>query len=203
MKQPMKSALTIGTGVIVATGFVLAPAVASAANSPASTTINANIASTISISTSGTVTLAITPTGSGSASSASDTVTVNTNNALGYKLQLANASATVGTLANGGNSLATASGTFASPAALGNNTWGYRVDGVGTFGAGPTSAQTNAASLTGLWAKVPLSASPDQLKNTSTTATNDTTTVWYGAMADTTKPNGTYAGTVTYTATTN
>lgn len=177
MKQPIKSALAVSTGMVVAAGFVLAPAVANAATDTASTTINATIGSTISIATSGTVTLAITPTGSGSATSASDTVTVNTNNALGYKLQIANSSATDGTLANGGNSLAVASGSFASPAALGNNSWGYRVDGAGTFGAGPTNAQSNQASLAGTWAKVPLSGSPDQIKNTASTATNDTTTV--------------------------
>jgi len=201
MKQSIKSAFAVGTGMMVAAGFVIAPAVANAASSPASTTINATVGSTISITTSGTVTLAITPTGTGSASSASDTVTVNTNNATGYKLQLANSSATDATLANGANTIGAASGTFASPAALGNNTWGYHIDGVPFTGT--ATAQTNVASLTGTWAKVPLSASPDQIKTTASTATNDTTTVWYGAMADTTKPNGTYTGTVTYTATTN
>jgi len=201
MKQSFKSALSIGTGMVVATGFVLAPAIASADTKTASTTINANVGSTISITTSGTVALPITPTGSGSASSKADTVTVNTNNATGYTLQLANTSATVGTLGNGTDTLAAASGTFAAPAALGNNSWGYHVDGLPGF-TGTASEETNVTSLTGLWAKVPLSASPDQIKSTSSTATNDVTTVWYGAMADTTKSNGIYTGSVTYTATT-
>lgn len=202
MKHQLKSVLTGSLGVVGVVGVVLAPAAVFAATDSANTTINASVAATISISTSSTVTLNITPTGSGSASSSSDTVTVSTNRSSGYNLKLADADATV-TLDNGGNSIAAASGTFASPAALGNNTWGYRVDNAGTFGAGPTSAQTNQASLSGTWAAVPASGSPATLKTTATTATNDTTTVWYGAKVDTSKPDGTYTDTVTYTATTN
>ena len=201
MRQ-QKTSILAGVATVIATVGVLTPAAFAAVSNSASTVINANIGSTISISTSGTVNLAITPTASGSASSASDTVSVSTNNSLGYNLQLADSDATTN-LVNGASTIAASSGTFASPATLANNTWGYRVDGAGTFGAGPTSAQTNQSSLSGTWAGVPASGSPATLKSTSTTATADTTTVWYGAKADTTKPNGTYTDTVTYTATTN
>lgn len=201
MKKKLKM-FAIGGGVLsVGTAGLLMPLV-SAASQSANTVVNANIGVTVSISTSGTVNLAITPTGSGSASSASDAVSVSTNDAAGYKLQLADADTNTG-LVNSGNTIAATSGTFAAPAALANNTWGYRIDSAGTFGAGPTTAQTNAASLSGTWAGVPSSASPATLKTTATTAAADTTTVWYGAMADTTKPNGTYTDTVTYTATGN
>lgn len=202
MKHQLKSVLTGSLSVVGVVGVVLAPAAVFAATDSANTTINASVAPTISISTSSTVTLNITPTSAGSASSSSDTVTVSTNRSSGYNLKLADSDATV-TLDNGVNSIAAASGTFASPAALGNNTWGYRVDGAGSFGAGPTIAQTNQASLSGTWAAVPASGSPATLKTTATTATNDTTTVWYGAKVDTSKPDGTYTDTVTYTATTN
>lgn len=185
--------------LIAASVFV--PAVY-AASSTAGTTVNVNIGSAISISTSGTVNLSITPAGGGSASSASDSVAVSTNNATGYKLLLADSDSN-NTLAKGSDTIVATSGTFAAPAALANNSWGYRIDGSGSFGAGTTTAQSNVASLSGTWAKVPLSGSPDTLKTTATTATNDTTTVWYGAKVDTTLPNGTYQGTVTYTATTN
>jgi len=196
------SKLAIGGAVVGVIASVLVPAAAFAANQSAGTTINADIGSTISISTSGTVTLAVTPTASGSATSASDTVSVSTNNATGYYLQLASSSAQV-TLTNGGNSIAASSGTQASPVTLANNTWGYRVDSAGGFGAGPTSTQTNVTSLSNTWAAIPASGSPNTLKTTATTASADTTTVWYGAKVDTTKPNGTYSNTVTYTATTN
>jgi hypothetical protein len=200
MKQPLKSALIGGASLVAVAGTVLIPAAAFAASTTANTTINANVAAVISMSTSGTVNLAITPTGSGSATSASDTVSVSTNRSAGYNLKIADADATL-TLTKGPDTIAAAGGTFAAPAALGNNTWGYRVDNAGTFGAGPTTAQTNVASLSNTWAAI--STTAQTIKTTATTATNDTTTVWYGAMADTSKPDGTYSDIVTYTATTN
>lgn len=181
---------------------VLSPVIASAATDTKSTTINATIGSTISMTTSGTVALGVTPTSGSTASSVSDVVTVSTNNASGYNLSLADSDATT-TLVSGGNSISAHTGTFASPSALANNAWGYRVDGSGTFGAGPTSAQTNQASLSGTWAGVPASGAPQVLKTTATTASADVTNVWYGVKVDTTKPTGVYSDSVTYTATTN
>lgn len=183
-----------------AIAVAVTPVVASAAT--ANTTINATVASVISITTSSTVALGITPDGDGQSSSASDTVTVNTNDADGYVLTLADSDATT-TLANGGNNLTAHAGTQASPTTLANNTWGYRVVSVGGFGAGATSAETNVDTLALTWAGVPATGSPNTLKTTATTAVNDTTTVWYGAKADTSKPAGVYTGTVTYTATAN
>lgn len=188
--------------VMSAFAILASPVIASAASNTANTTINATIASVISISTSGTVAIGVTPTGSGAATSNSDTVTVSTNNAAGYNLTLAD-SDTNTNLVNGGNNIAAHAGTWASPTTLANNSWGYRVDGAGSFGAGPTSAETNQANLTGSWAGVPSSASPQQLKTTSATASGDNTVVWYGVKVDTTKPNGLYTDQVTYTATTN
>ena len=166
------------------------------------TVINATVGSTISMTTSGTVTLNITPDANGQSSSSSDSVSVSTNNSGGYTLTLADSDATT-TLVNGGNTLTAHAGTQGTPTTLANNTWGYRSDGVGGFGAGPASTQTNVDTLSLTWAGVPASGSPNTLKTTATTASNDTTTVWFGAKADTTKPNGTYTGTVLYTATTN
>lgn len=189
-----------GSGLAVA-GVLLSPVMASAVASTGTTTINATIGSVISMTTSSAVALAVTPVSGGSATSASDAVSVSTNNALGYTLTLADSDATT-TLVNGGNTIAAGAGTFAAPVTLANNTWGYRVDGVGAFGAGPTSVQTNQANLSGLWTGVPATGSAHTLKSTSSTATNDITTVWYGVKADTTNPNGVYSDQVTYTATT-
>ena len=87
---------------------------------------------------------------------------------------------------------------------MATNTWGYRVDSLGGFGSGPTSSQ-NSAAISGSikFAAVPATASPNTLKTTSGTASNDTTTVWYGVAADTSQPSGTYTDSVTYTATAN
>ncbi len=198
----MKRKLPAIVGLASVALVISTPAFAAAVSSSTNTTINATIASTISVSSGATVAVAITPTGSGAASSASDTVTVSTNNALGYNLSLAD-SDTNTNLVNGATNIASHAGTFGSPSTLANNSWGYRVDSAGTFGAGPTSAQTNVASLSNTWAGVPSSASPQQLKTTAVTATNDTTTVWYGVKSDTTKPSGVYSDQVTYTAVTN
>lgn len=188
---------------MITLGTVLTPLVVSAASDTDNTVITANIASVITMTTSGTVAINITPTGSGAASSASDTVTISTNHSAGYNLVLKDSDTTL-TLTKGGDTIANHTGTFASPSTLANNSWGYRVDGAGTFGSGPTSAETNQANLAGTWAGIKSSSvAGDTLKTTATTAANDVTTVWYGVKADTTKPNGAYTNTVTYTATTN
>jgi hypothetical protein len=168
-----------------------------------STTITSTIGSTINVfTTSGTVTLNATPTGSGVQSTASDTITVSTNNSSGYTLSVAETNAS-SSLVSGGNSIAATSGTYASPTALTANKWGYRVDSLGSFGNGPTSAITNNAIGTLTYAAVPATASPQVLKTTATTATNNTTTVWYSLAVNTSVPSGTYTNSVTYTAVTN
>lgn len=187
---------------VAVSAVLLSPVIASAATDTKSTTVNVTIGSTISMTTSGSVALGVTPTGAGAASSASDIVTVATNNSTGYNLSLADSDATT-TLVSGANSIAAHTGSFGTPSTLANNSWGYRVDGAGTFGAGPTSAQTNQANLSGTWAGVPPTGSPQVLKTTAATSAGDVTTVWYGTKVDTTKANGVYSDAVTYTATTN
>ncbi|HMS31291.1 MAG TPA: hypothetical protein PJ984_02760 [Candidatus Saccharibacteria bacterium] len=195
-KRVIQKALAL----VFAVGVLVSPSVVRAATASANTTINATIASVISISTSGTVAIAITPIAGGSQTSASDTVTVSTNNAAGYDLTLANSDATL-TLVNGANTIGAHAGTYAAPTALANNTWGYAVGGLGSFDASYTTL-TNATTSTTKWSGVPSSASPQNIKSTATVASGDTTTVWYAVKADTTKPNGVYTDTVTYTATT-
>ena len=205
MKQQLRNSLRAATAFVGVAAVALAPVAASAAANSANTTINAVIASTISITTSGTVTLNITPVSGGAQTSASDTVTVNTNHSAGYNLAVKDSDATL-TLTNGGNTIAASSNTFAAGAALANNTWGYAVadttTGIGTNNFDTTySVLTNVASSSTTWAGI--TASDQVFKTTATNALNDTTTVWYSAKADTSKPNGTYADVVTYTATTN
>lgn len=183
-------------------GVVGLPTAAGAATT--STTINSAISSVISVFTSnGTVTANVTPTGAGAQTIASDTLTVSTNNTAGYTLQIADSDATT-TLASGSDTIPASSGTQGTPVAQSANTWGYRVDGLGGFGAGPTSGQSSAAiSGTIKFAGMPANSSPNTIKTTATTASNDTTTVWYGVAANTSQPTGTYSDTITYTATAN
>lgn len=202
MKQIVKSSLIAGTSIAAIVGLVLAPTFqASAASNTANTTINATVNAVISITTGSTVAISLTPTGSGVVSSASDTVTVSTNNSTGYNLKLADSDATT-TLVSGANNFAAHTGTFVAPTALANNTWGYAVAAAGGFDAS-YSAENNSTTSTTKWAGVPATGSPVTLKTTAVTASNDTTTVWYGAKSTTAQPTGVYTDTVTYTATTN
>ena len=199
----VRAVKAVGIGVVSGLLVFSLPIAASAAVSQsASTTVNATVNSVISISTGATVSIALTPTASGVVSSASDTVTVSTNNSAGYVLTLANADATRN-LVSGGNTIVPHTGTQASPTALASNTWGYRVVNTGGFGATAYSGETNIGSSTSTWAGVPATGSANTLKTTAATASGDTTTVWYGVKADSTKPGGTYSDIVTYTATTN
>lgn len=202
MAITMRQRVTSATVAFSVFGLAVTPVVASAASQSANTTINATVGAAISISTSSTVTISLTPTSGGVVSSSSDTVTVNTNNATGYAMTLADADTNTN-LVSGGNTIAAHAGTFASPTALANNTWGYRIVGAGGFGGSAYSGETNQASSTSTWAGVASSASPVTIKSTGSTAVNDTTTVWYGVNATASQPNGTYTDTVTYTATTN
>ncbi len=178
--------------------------VATVAATQATTTISSSISSVISLfTTSGTVNVNVVPTASGAQTIASDTVTVSTNDSSGYTLQLAETNAGT-SLVSGSDTIPHSSGSKASPIAMSANTWGYRVDGLGGFGAGPTNSQSSAALSGSIkFAAVPVTASPDTIKTTSGVASNDTTTVWYGVAADTSQPTGTYTNSVTYTATAN
>lgn len=197
-----KTKIKIATVVASFISVVAVPAMASA--NTATTTISSVIGAGINLlTTSGTVNIDAVPNGSGVQTIASDTVTVSTNDSAGYTLTLGETSATT-TLTSGSNTIAATSGTQTTPTALTANSWGYRVDGVGGFGAGPTTSVSNAAiSGTVKFAAVAASGSPNTLKTTATTASNDTTTVWYGVAVNTTAASGTYTNGVTYTATAN
>ena len=170
----------------------------------ASTTISSVINPVISLlTTNGTVNVDVTPSASGAQTVASDTVTVSTSDANGYTLQLAETGAS-SNLVSGGDTIPSTSGTQTTPVAMSVNTWGYRVDGLGGFGAGPTSGQSSTAISGSIkFAAVPATGSPNTLKTTSSTASNDTLAVWYGVAANTSQPAGTYTNSVTYTATAN
>lgn len=192
-----KKQLSLG---LAACAVALSPALASAATQSANTTVTATVDSVISISATVPSAISVTPVSGGAQSSQSHVVTVNSNNTAGYTLTLSNADTTTTLSGPSAATIAASANTTGAPAALANNTWGFAVAG-GVFDAS-YSAESNVTSSATKWAGVPSSASPYQVKQTAAVATNDTTTVWYAVKADTTKPNGNYTDTVTYTATT-
>ncbi len=158
----------------------------------------------ISLNIVSPVNLTVTPSSTTTCSVAQQNVEVGTSSSTGFTLQLENQSATTASM-NGsvhGSSIAAISGTPSVPAALTAGTWGYRVDSLSSFGAGPTSGVSSGGIPSESFAGVPLSGSAFTLRQyTSTAPSNpDTTSVWYGACADLTVPADAYASTVTYTA---
>lgn len=154
----------------------------------------------ITLTTSSTVNLNVTPATSGSCTIQSDTVGVTTHNSAGFSLTATNSS-TDTTLVSGANHISASTGTIASPSPL-SNSWGFRIDGLGGFGSGPTSAQTNVATSSTGFAGMPASnGTPVTLATTSSyNASTVNTTVWYGVCADWSVKSGTYTTQITYTA---
>ena len=182
-------------------GLLIAPVAVAA--STATTTINSVISPVISLfTTSGTVNLNVTPTAAGAQTTASDTVTISTNDSAGYTLKLSATTANTN-LVSGANNIAATTGTLAAPTALTSGTWGYRIDSVGGFGAGPTSIINSAVIGALTYAGVPSNVSPVTLATTAAVATNAVTTVWYSTADNYSVPTGTYTQQVTYTATAN
>jgi hypothetical protein len=179
------------------------PLVSQADTQSTTTTVNLSVNSVIiSYSSGPTVTLgAITPDATGRQSTASDSVTANTNDTAGLTVTLQSNTGSTN-MASGGNTIATGTGTAASPATLPNNRWGWRIDSFSGFGAGPTSVISSAAPSSLTYAGLPASGSPVTIH---TTATNGSTsrTVWYSARVDNTQPLGSYSAVVLYTITTN
>lgn len=179
-------------GAVAVMALVLAPVAASAATDTSS--VEATVASVITVNSAATVPISVTPTAAGAEATASDAVSVDSNDADGYTLRLENdATLTMagfkddGVTTNGAT-LAATGGTVALPAALSANSWGFRVDGLGGFGAAGTTTYA------------PVTDAGDEIRNTTTTASAETTTVKFAVKVDTSKPNGIYKDTVTYTA---
>ena len=189
-KLIVASALVVGTAIIAQGGVV----------SAADTTISSSINSVITLfTTSGTVSVDVISTAGGAQTIAKDVVTVGTN-APGYTLQLADKEGSTD-LTSGANSITAIDGTQAAPKALTAGTWGYRIDGLGSFGAGPTAEVSNQAISTTTFAGVPASTSPVTIRDTSVAAASSVTDVLYSVAADTSQASGLYTNVVTYTAT--
>lgn len=158
----------------------------------------------ITISSTASLALNVTPSAGGACTQQSNTVSVLTSNSNGYTLTLAN----IGTntsLVSGSDSISATTATQASPAALTANRWGYRIDNLAGFGAGPSSAESNVALNSVLYAKVPASSTGGDIIASSTTSANPAveTAIWYKVCANTETKSGTYTTDVLYTAVTN
>ncbi len=159
----------------------------------------------ISLSSDGMVTLNVTPSVSVACTVQKDSVAVETDSSTGYTLTLSDSDTDNQMTGTNGGTISPADGTGSSPASLSANTWGFRVDGVGSFGAGPTSVSSSGAVPSEPFAAIPASSSQPETVATSSSAANPavTTNVWYGICTDTSLPAGTFEDSVTYTAVVN
>lgn len=159
---------------------------------------------TITLSGGSTANVSVLPSSSGKCTVQSDTVSVLTDSPAGYSLTMTT-STTNNALAGPSASIDPTAGSAALPITLAMNTWGYRVDGFGSFGAGPTNSQSSGSVPSQTFAAVPASnQSPAQIAYTTSPANPAVnTTVWYGVCANADLPAGNYAATVTYTAVAN
>lgn len=156
---------------------------------------------TISLATSDTVALSLTPTATGVYTIDNDAVEVTTNSDDGFTLSIESDAPDSSDLEGDDGVIAPVSGSPASPATLDMNQWGYRVDGMFGFGAGPTSAAQNQSSSSLTFAGLPLSGSPAILATLDESApAGIVVDVWYGVRGDTSIPSGAYTRTLTYTA---
>ena len=153
----------------------------------------------ISLSSLGNVNLPVAPTVAGRCTIAGDTVSVSTGASTGYTLTLSS-STNETALLNGSSRIEASSGSVTSPTALVSNRWGFRVDS-GNFGTGPTSTVQNVAIPATTFSGIPALSSPVTIfAPTTARPSPDNTNVWYGICVDTTRPSGSYSGSVTYTA---
>lgn len=159
---------------------------------------------TITLTSSGIASMAVVPTPAGKCTVQSDGVSVLTDSTTGYSLTMTTNSIS-NAMTSGVGNITASSGTPAVPAILSMNTWGYRVDSLGSFGAGPTTTQNSGSIPSVTFAGVPANnQAPAQIASSSSPANPAvTTTAWYGVCANSTVPSGNYTTTITYTAVTN
>ena len=160
---------------------------------------------TLTVSSAGSVTMQASSTATGTYVSGKDTVNIKTN-APGYLLYLSmNNDDTDGNrlykdgVSTATNYISPTSGTWAVPAELLNDSWGYAVTGAGSFDASYDTPTPNPGSK---WAAMPLRGSA-QLIKTATAANadpGDNVDVYYGVKATTALPAGVYSNTISYTA---
>lgn len=159
---------------------------------------------TITLTNSGLGSMAVIPTPTGKCTVQSDTLSVTTDSTTGYSLTMTT-STTNNAITSGANSISASSGTTASPVTLAMNSWGYRVDNLAGFGAGPTTSQSSGSIPSVSFAGLPASNQTATQVASSSSPANPAvnTTAWYGVCANSTIPSGTYTATIVYTAVTN
>ena len=162
---------------------------------------------TISVNAVSDISLQVNPSAAGTVAMVEDVITSSTNSPSGYKLYVSVDSDHNDIYLNGdsnndvsGKKIAATSGTFDSPAALMNDSsssWGYAVPGLNNFDIAydPSSPSSSAK-----FAALPVIGEEQLIHEHEGVATDDTTSVYYGAKVDSNIAAGHYIANVVYTS---
>lgn len=160
-------------------------------------------------STDSRVDLSISSTAAGTMKMTKETLTTKTNSPSGYQLYIGMANDTNALYRDedSENGLAATSGTYAEPATLGTNTWGYAVpqndntalESNNKFNTG--TYVDGGSDQTSLWASVPAHGEEQLVQKTNAEDESGTDlNVYYAAKINSALTSGVYKGTVVYTA---
>lgn len=194
--------------VIAVGGVIIAPSLVDAQSTYGSGTYGTCEYNScgITVGSSPSVTLNVTPAaGSTKCSVASNEVQVTTDSSTGYTLSMGDTDTNTALSNGGAGTIASTTGTSTTPATLSANKWGYRVDGIGGFGAGPTSAVSSSTVPVLKFAGLPSSSAAPNTIATKASAADPyvSTFVWYGLCVNSATLSGAYSDSVTYTAVVN
>ena len=156
---------------------------------------------TLSLSSCSSVDIDVDP---GYMSSGSCDVNVNTNSYYGYTLTMQTNGSNL-ERSSGGQTIPSTSGTIASPSGLSgaSSAWGFRMDGLGGFGSGPTTVEDGVFNSAYTWAAAPTTETTLRTTGVATSSGGDDTTVWFGVATTPGQLYGSYVQTVTWTAVAN
>ena len=153
----------------------------------------------LNLDVSGEVNMDLAPTKEGALAIVSDTVKGTTNSPSGYKLYFSSNNDTADIAGHYGTIRAT-SGTYESPSTLQLTdaqpaVWGYAVAGLNNFDANYSVASPSDDAK---FAAMPVAGSEQLIHTHTSTATDDTTEIYYGVKANLGIPAGDYQTAVRY-----
>ncbi len=150
-----------------------------------------DMSNALSIRSTGSLHTAITLSSGGTFASVTDTVKITAGTPYGYDLYVSTADKTSNLYLDDDDTsayLSPARGKSSAPEELTVNTWGYTLS-------------DNLSADKMIWAAVPAKGQEAKIRSVKTTTKiNHSTSVHYGVKADRSMPEGTYYGTVVYTA---
>ena len=162
---------------------------------------------TISVNAVSDINLQVNPSAAGTVAMVEDVITSSTNSPSGYKLYVSVDGDHNDIYLNGDSrndvadkKIAATSGTFDSPSSLMNDStssWGYAVPGLSNFDA---AYDVTSPSSSAKFAALPVIGEEQLIHEHEGVATDDTTSVYYGAKVDSNIAAGHYIANVVYTS---